>query len=212
MYPSCEAGGTNVFHCLGSIWKEELLWGGQRVQAQMSYPWSWKTLNRATGPEHLGWLLRYLALGWVRRARAFLFPPAQNSFSAHPHCILQITISWDSLTGQGQATLPKQAPDSLLLFFLKSVLSVWGRYLTSHLWVWVQRDPWHGLNAPPDSSPLFSLQGPNGKPERRSHRFLLSWGSPRADQPSVISSALTAERKALEQPRNARVTKESTSV
>lgn len=118
MDPSCEAEGTNVFHCLDSVRKEQLLWGGQRVQAQMSYPWSWQTLNRATGPEHLGWLLRYLALGWIRRAQAFLFPPAQNSFSAHPHCILQIIISWDSLKGQGQVTLPKQAPGSLLLSFL----------------------------------------------------------------------------------------------
>lgn len=40
MDPSCEPEDTNVFRRLGSLWKEQLLRGGHRVQAQMSHPWS----------------------------------------------------------------------------------------------------------------------------------------------------------------------------
>lgn len=84
-----------VFHLLGSIWKEQV--PQEAIESRPTCPIP--RADRATGPECGGWVLRSDERALDRALHRDWLPPG--------------VISWYSSAGKGQVTLPNKISGSL---------------------------------------------------------------------------------------------------
>ena len=114
-----------------------------------------QALNRAAGPKCLGCFLRLWALGRMRRA--WVIPSSQEWLPCSPHCALQMVTS-------GNAWKEKFKHCQWNVCLSLKISTVSGAGTCSPICeAGLQTTPLGGLNPPPDSSPLSSLQERSGQ-------------------------------------------------